>query len=67
MTILLERGAGDPDRIATPYRILRPSPLDEIVERGRRRTQALGAAPCTSNVSMTSIGGRRPRVAAPTR
>ena len=32
MTILLERGAGDPDRIADAISILRPSPLYEIVE-----------------------------------
>lgn len=32
MTILLARGAGDPDRIADAIRILRPSPLAEIAD-----------------------------------
>lgn len=32
MTILLARGAGDPERIAHVVRILRPSPLDEIAD-----------------------------------
>jgi hypothetical protein len=32
MTILLARGAGDPERVAHAVRILRPSPLIEIAD-----------------------------------
>lgn len=32
MTIMLARGAGNPERIAHVVRILRPSPLDEVAD-----------------------------------
>jgi hypothetical protein len=32
MSILLARGAGDPDRVAHAVRILRPSPIDEVID-----------------------------------
>jgi hypothetical protein len=32
MTILLARGAGDPDRVAHAVRILRPSPIGEVLD-----------------------------------
>ncbi len=66
MTILLEPGAGDPDRIADAISILRPSPLYEIVEAVVAYAGTGGGA-----VYVECLGDRYrwspPRGAAPTR
>ncbi len=44
MTILLVRGAGDPDRVAHAVRIVRPSPIGEVVDAVESYTSSDGGA-----------------------